>query len=255
MRHGLEVAKGKYAGKLAYVDHYIDKIIADESYLPTTYLISFSRDFDSLSQWRGYSQQSIGVALGFNDERLARVAHLYGFRRLECVYKIGQKQALFEEQIETWRKHFEKLEEEVKKNPESVMARHSVGRFATMGQHGELDTFLRDIAPRLKHDAFEYEAEVRLVSTDQVVARDYRCRNGLMVPYLKLPIGVKEATDRANEIDPSKAADIANPLIGVLIGPTAEPAITRNLCESFQMWLREEGFDVTVAVSDTPLRT
>src|SRR5437660_71112 len=49
--------------------------------------LPFCDDPDLLSQWRGYSGDNSGFAIGFNSTSLSRIANGYGGRLGHCIYK------------------------------------------------------------------------------------------------------------------------------------------------------------------------
>ena len=52
----------------------------------TIFTFSLSEDGDRLSQWRGYTGNKPGYAIGFNKIELEKLAYKYDFRLCKCVY-------------------------------------------------------------------------------------------------------------------------------------------------------------------------
>lgn len=246
MRHGLEVAKGMYPEAFGKLNDWIGRFLNDDTILSPAdipHIISLSRDFDSLSQWRAYSQTSVGVSLGFDTQRLTEVTALHGFQRLDCVYDVEDQRAMIKAQIAAYEVATEGLMERVQDESLSGSQRHLAGRSIRSRKEVEAEKLLTEIVPRFKDKAFKPEREVRLVSrrTDCGLPIHFRRKGGMIVPYFKVPLKVNDGK--------------AHPLIAVLVGPTDEPNFTRSIAPTLQYRLGEKFPGLKLAVSQVPLRT
>lgn len=257
-RHALEFSKDRYAGRLESVETFINTAIdGDITDLPAACVLSTSKAFDSLEQWRAYSRGSVGVALGFDSGGLqGSLESLYGFHKLDCLYESEPKSAVI-------RAHWKRATEAERSQQQRIDKTTSEGAHAgTLNylekQKGwmyleEQRDFLWDIALRFKDQSFAHEEEVRFVSgfegmsqlprrahPQKPAVKAFRRRGSLIVPYYPLSL---------------KQEEMEHPLRSVLIGPSAEPAMLAQQYAYIEEWLRERcNKKASVAISRRALR-
>lgn len=140
---------------------------------PHVYVCCFSDNGNDLGQWRAYCPQG-GFSIGFPERCLYAFAVKQYFDMIPCQYEEDPKRALAEMMV----KSINELE------MTTVDAFRSAVRRA-----------IAYSVPRFKDQAFSQEKETRIVWTpddDDDFPNDiaFRTRNGCIVPYLKLGLGV-----------------------------------------------------------------
>ena len=114
----------------------------------TSFLGSFSRLSDNLTQWRTYCPPEGGYAIGFSKRALSTFANAnHDMQLLDCVYSKEDKEKVFCKQVLDWYKTY---------HPRLRKAETT---------HKSITQVFIEIALRYKHPAFAAESEVRLVST------------------------------------------------------------------------------------------
>ncbi len=135
----------------------------------STYVCSFSKEGDDLSQWRAYCPHG-GYAIGFPTDQLQEFAAGQDGVSLECcVYERKDKLKLCRRFIRT-----------LDGGP-----RYSLKLYA--------EIFAAEFACRFKHKAFKSEEEWRLISAvlegfGSETTPEFRCRGSLVVPYLRFTL-------------------------------------------------------------------
>lgn len=178
------------------------------------FVLSFSAEADLLSQWRAYSNNEVGYALGFETNRLANLGSDQGFRLAPCVYErevqARKAEEFVEHQIEyfcTQRYRFDTDDEREKTGWMSAL----VGEFC---QHASM------LAPEFKDRAFSEEREWRLISVPKSLrepAYGTRSGNRFLIPYYSLQLEW-EGEFIVNE---------------VIIGPSVDADLARDAASSF----------------------
>ena len=142
------------------------------------FLSSLSERGDSLSQWRAYGRAGDSYSLGFVHDELADAAAGAGWRLASCVYALEDQQRLVRTHLEAFCTAFE------------------LGRYGPDPDPDPASRFLRycyaellNIAPLIKHAAFEEEREWRLISPIAEAGIQYRVGRQSLVPSIifKLP--------------------------------------------------------------------
>jgi hypothetical protein len=202
------------------------KKFSDEvsSYMPSVqgvahFVGSFSQRKDLLSQWRAYSGEGVGFSIGFDFERLKKLADRIKFFFERCSYK-----------------------------PADHAAR--VNHFIDRGVQGLKKGRLRDavtkcvvgllfMTPRLKHPSFEEEQEWRLISSlgqDDVEVR-FRVGKSMIIPYKEFELVGKDGK---------------TPITEVVVGPAPHMKLSVASVES--LVLKSGLEDVEVSISEVPYR-
>lgn len=134
--------------------------------------VSFSEVADDLSQWRGYSNGS-GAAIGFESEKLKKIANAESFVLAPCVYSQDEHIALINEIIDDALPKYLAVENG---------GIHIIGRIIKY-------------APLIKNEKFKAEAEWRLTSGALSCShKSYKFRSSLsmLIPYYAFPIQIDD---------------------------------------------------------------
>jgi hypothetical protein len=152
-------------------------------------VVCFSQSRDQLSQWRGYSlgAPAPALAIGFDPVKLAEVAAglSHGWKIEQCIYHLADQEAaaapIVEAILSEW------PGQDVRTDARRECIRNAVFR--------KWDEYLH-LAPRLKHEGFQEEREVRLVSMPVSDNKLWRFRRSptLIVPYVEFPLTHAGAT-------------------------------------------------------------
>lgn len=166
----------------------------------------FSRDSDSLSQWRAYGRGESGFAIGFDSKKLSQLGNSHLVLR-ECIYNEGV-------QIE--------------------MAREIIGDLLTgrVKEPADIIFNLLSIAPLMKNEHFSDEKEWRLYTEYPVSASMLDSREGrsMIIPYFELPLyGVLGAD---------------NIVTKVVVGPTPNMRLSKTSMEKLLLKVQnhKEGY-------------
>ena len=137
---------------------------------------SFSKDGDSLAQWRAYGPQG-GYAIGFHLSVLQKLAEQHHFTVCECEYDKKRQFNRVKKLIDEFFKR--------QRYPDSRDERESVIAYSKFKEE------LTKLACVLKHPAFQSEREWRLVSGN-VRTEDprfvHRAGKSMLIPYYRFPL-------------------------------------------------------------------
>lgn len=177
------------------------------------FVLSFSATSDLLSQWRAYSNDEIGYALGFEANRLADLASDQGFTLVPCIYERELQSRKAEEFVKhqteyfcTQRFRFETSDEQIKAEWMSNLV-------------GEFCQNVSILAPQFKDRAFSEEREWRLISVPKSLrepAYGVRCGKRFLIPYYTFRL------EQGGEL-------IVNE---VIIGPSVDMDLARDAASS-----------------------
>ena len=144
-------------------------------------VICFSESRDQLSQWRGYGLGVLSIAIGFDRQKLEDIASglEHGWKLERCLYSREHKAKAVAPIVTAISASWPAA------NVEGAARRDAIRGAAFL----KWDEYLH-IAPRLKHDGFKEEAELRLISmpyrTDGTWG--FRRTATLIVPYQEFPL-------------------------------------------------------------------
>src|SRR5258707_3515022 len=163
---------------------------------------SFSAKDDSLSQWRAYSREGAGYAIGFKTKKLSKVAANSHFSLHKCVYAPIDQQTEINRLIEDFL---------AMPKDDSVLLKF----WEPMAM----------LAPLIKDNSFEDEKEWRLISRPPISfsGLDHRPSRSMIAPYFRLLIGTDQEFDCLHE---------------VVVGPTPNPELSK---ESVHSLLESQG--------------
>lgn len=179
------------------------------------YVISFSEKSDDLSQWRAYSGNGTGCAIGFEATWLNSLDTEEIFPDLlrhlsfePCDYDPQSHHEMIQEVLQAIREYLESPIRDEDGNLEHQ---------ALLNSQRALETYHKRAAS-FKHPAFVDEAEWRIIMRRNK-GRDakYRTRKSLIVPYLTLPLDSGEG----------------NSVIAIDIGPNPHPELNHRLMKEF----------------------
>ncbi len=148
----------------------------------TVYVCSFSERADALSQWRSYVGNQPGFALGFNFDKLKKIAEQNNFNLHPCIYEQSQQDQRLSELLDSvMETDFDTRRYHIDPNKPQTIFVPKIG--------GDYIDKLVNIAPLLKHSAFEDEKEWRLVSkiTQNYVIK-FRPGKSTVIPYLEIKL-------------------------------------------------------------------
>jgi len=165
---------------------------------PCVYVSSFSKDGDSLPQWRGYCPNGLGVAIGFNpyalkvgelelpdhyDRSLRVDTNLY-----QCVYTEKQKLNLISVHLE---RYLDLARKDLQRKEQQSKAAQLLG------------DLIRFCCPLFKDQGFQEENEWRLtVSTysREVPSLHFRTARSTLAPYIKINVKTNYRLDFIREV-------------------------------------------------------
>ncbi|PKN37671.1 MAG: hypothetical protein CVU62_08070 [Deltaproteobacteria bacterium HGW-Deltaproteobacteria-2] len=185
------------------------------------YICSFSEAGDQLGQWRGYCNNESGYSIGFDYEKLNKLATEQNIDLKPCIYNkqkhLKEMETVVEELIKT-----DTLPEGIEKETQRIEALKS----------------LWSMAPTIKHISFKEEMEWRLISKtfgiDEVLTF-FRPGKSSIIPYIHFLLGV----------------DL--PIREIVIGPTPNVEIAANAIS--QVMLKNKLKRVKIKRSKVPYRT
>ena len=182
--------------------------------LANIFVASFSKDPDTLSQWRAYGSENGGFSIGFNYAKLNRVADHQEFGLKKCVYdEHDQKKTI----IPMLQGLARSIDDELKDVPTKDSA--TIKEILEKHVRDFFVGFL-PIAPTFKSCHFDKEEEWRLVSPTYYSYNhpnvQFRVGKSMITPYFKFDL-TKE-TDNL-------------PIDEIIIGPTPHEELSRKSVE------------------------
>ena len=238
LRHAVYLAKpmlremesrGQSDHEASFFRHLGD--IVDELARFETYICSFSENSDALSQWRAYSPQGTGYALGFNTEALSPRMEAQQFRFAHCYYDEAEQTQFLKLIGKVASTHFrEDLDPttppKTRRDFDQLRAtRHFVVNFALAG-------------PMLKDHAFSDEVEWRMISSPyaSLAPERLRVRSGrsFPVPYYEFELTAPGEPLLLNElvIGPCPDPDLAKLAVKELFRPTGDVLCSNVRCST-----------------------
>ncbi len=244
VRHLNDTAEVKYACDLvtAHFERVLPKVAPGNrerfEYVWSTFMQSVTRHTnvfvaslsevgDSLSQWRAYGGDGIGVSLGFDAQMLATTASSQKFRLVQCIYDLEKQESIVADLVEPMIAYY-----------------LNVARTDYDGQGHER---FAEIAPVFKDSAFEGEREWRLIREGKPMLNSdawmplgkpsessvkYRTNKSLLIPYIDFDLSRCDTNDRGK--------DCQAELVDVVVGPSPHAELNR---ESVVRLLESRGFD------------
>ena len=194
----------------------------------TSFICSFSKNDDRLSQWRGYCSGEGWYSIAFDRKKLSKLSKDNNFSICECLYKRDKNQKKLVDEIitEEIHKHFDKSS---KKRDDYNIIMEAMIKFYY-------------IAPSLKDPAFYEEEEWRFFKQSTKPLRfnidniKYRKGSTVLIPYTEFKL--------AEEIN-----DL--PIQSIKVGPMPNQELAKRSLENY---LNHEGFKCDITRSPIPYR-
>ena len=194
-----------------------------------TFVTSFSKNGDLLSQWRAYSGSVPGYAIGFSSQILKEIAESQGFDLAPCRYD--------EEKI---RKILQNL---LKEAWESAIEIQKSGKTTFKGREYDshegialdLGVRLSMVAPLVKHSSFIEEEEWRIFGRKYGKPIFVRISRSGLIPY--------------RQLDLSKASMFA--ISEIIVGPGPDQDLAEN---ALDFLLKSHQIPASVTLSRIPFR-
>jgi hypothetical protein len=224
-----------------------------EQVIDDIFTVSFCRNPDLLSQWRGYGGKTQGVSLVFDQQQL--VAMFEGFVKRELIilndtlplekfylinnevtYTEPEQTPKFKDKIQIFIDEYETYEKAI--GPDEA------------NQSGYVQYMISQVAPFFKHSGFREEEEYRIVITN-IFGNDkiqFRNNGKTIIPYIPATLtgGKKDATEE------EKKEKIILPLREIKVGPCED---FMQVKKGIEMLLRANGyFGVKITSSSIPYR-
>jgi hypothetical protein len=202
---------------------HCDNLFLDETFFPYIFCSCFSKNGDSLGQWRAYANDGTGVAIGFRRDYLESFA-LPGRTTLADVsYRTGDDLADLEGHLP------------------DAFARLAISEYPSHDDQISLTAIETQVqwlrlAPFCKNTGFREEEEVRIVHSAGPIGRsadeskigplEFYHRHNVIVPYKTLPLDMTQ-----------------KPIAKVVFGPRNRLEHNRN---SIGALTREAGFELAL---------
>jgi hypothetical protein len=256
-----------------YVEKWWDWFFKDKNQRENYYIASFSKEPDSLEQWRAYGS----ICIGFDAQRLKR----NGFFLYTCVYN--------KEEIGKWILEKAKAKEWVLNEPDRTRSYIAEDGVATTsyedGRDGVAFSLIFNALIKFKQHYYRNEKEVRLLAvshhdwglfpnspsmyeSDPPIYFRLHLALKVPIPYVKffIPCQLEGECDSNGDYVGKTELEIKEekrqrenkqkrallPIKEIWIGPTQHKEETRVSCE---ILLKEKGYkDVKINVSEIPYR-
>jgi Protein of unknown function (DUF2971) len=186
------------------------------------YVTCFSKERDDLSQWRSYTPQPPGFAIGFQLDELNSLVESFEFTLLECRYPNAEQ--LRAEVKATLDTATTGMKDEKAKLP--MPTRKQMREDFTDKWAFKIVAAIIALAPQNKHPKFVAEREVRLlcnvseaIGAENRFTVEYRLSGSLVVPHIRIPARPKEGPSPIKEI-----------LVGPCPHQEAVIAATQQMC-------------------------
>jgi|GEM_PF-4197384 hypothetical protein len=156
-----------------------------------TYVTSFSRKHDILSQWKGYAHSRSGVCIGFDRSSIFQSTH-EGWNKPYLFKVIYSEKA----KIDLIKKFLYQLDDALRENRIN-------SKYAEIVEF-TFDGFMEICSVCFKDPSWAEEAEVRLVILpNEVKLLDHREKSGFIIPFAKCKLNPAEAITSITLIDGS----------------------------------------------------
>jgi len=165
--------------------------------------VSFCRNPDLLSQWRGYSRSGSGYAIGFYSGALLETAKKHGCRLGRCIYDEETQIHIIDELIDQINRRSTKYSDI---DPDVLLTLLSNSFAEALIEFG---AFFKDIG-------FQEEDEWRLVTDIKLyreLAFEFRLGKSMLIPYYRLDVSNGSWKDK---------------IAHVMVGPCPHPLISKQ---------------------------
>lgn len=255
-----------------YVEKWWYQFLKNENQRNNYYIASFSKEPDSLEQWRAYGS----ICIGFDAQRSKR----NGFSLYTCVYN--------KEEIKKWMLEKAKVKEWNLDDPNRTKTfKPAIGTHSTRYDDARdfaAMSLIFDASIKLKHNCFHNEKEVRLLTIsnndweftnspflyeeDTPIYSRFHKKLKVLIPYVKFFIPCQsegecdsnedyvdktelQIKEKKREKEKEQKRTLL-PIKEIWIGPTSHKEKMRVSCE---ILLKEKGYkDVKINISEIPYR-
>ncbi len=239
--HGIELCKDIISNEISESTSEKNQEFLEYIYINLSneknevYGISFCKDGDLLSQWRGYSRGDTGISIGFDVERLSK------FRITESPNTIlSPHKIIYDKNIQI------NIIKDILKNGSELLEKSNLNKnFLINTILLELHFFL----PLFKNHSFSEENEWRIIFTiynekneEKEGMVNYRVRDNVILPYIKLKYDPKYGSLEEGKTFFSE----------IIVGPTRDIKLTER---SISHYLKEKKLDgIKIDSSEIPYR-
>ncbi|MGR5945554.1 DUF2971 domain-containing protein [Enterobacter sp. C4G1] len=258
--HGLNCAKKalQLMPSPVYFDEWDQDVTAaieqlEDQVIDDIFTVSFCRNADLLSQWRGYSGKAQGVSLVFDQQLLMEMFESFIKREItflnktipvekfyliqnEVTYTEPEQTPEFKEKIQTYIDEYETYEQAI--IPDDA------------NQSGYIQHMISQVAPFFKHRGFREEEEYRIVIRNSFGSDKIQFRNNgkTIIPYIPVTLAdVKKDTE-----EEEKKKKITLPLREIKVGPCED---FMQVKKGIELLLRVNGYlGVKITPSSIPYR-
>lgn len=232
----------------------------EREYMPTLpFVASFSKDRDSLTQWRSHCPKGNGVCIGFRTESLSKAFLMTNEvsrpdQNDDIAVDFGPVAYLGPDNIRA----VEEMIEHATRNAIDWEAANQ--EFVRAGIKRDIVFWseIESFASRTKHISFESEQEFRLIAVDSngfIDAMQFRPSRSTLIPYVKL--GLPDPTEFLAGVGHREPIldlpDLPKPYFidNVTLGPTPHVGLSKD---SLDALFGVQNRDVIIHVSEVPYR-
>ena len=206
-------------------------------------MFSFSKKPDDLSQWRAYSNNGGGYCIEFDTNKITEIANKHKWGKAICIYNEKRQQKKLKPIIEkaiTACNNIRNVELFKKYNQAIQIDKLTPAEDKELNDiRMEFNLDLLKLAPKLKHETFREEAEVRMyvfLEKSKNMLLKFRPGKTMLIPYLNFPIAQK-----GEEM----------PIRSITIGPTNHPELSKKAVRDLLM---ANSMECEVTLSEIPYR-
>jgi hypothetical protein len=165
--------------------------------IPQAYACCFCEDSDSLGQWRGYTNNTQGVAIEFDSTELTHHFDAVNSTLQKVIYGEGETRSMLRNHLKSALVDLDGQFEELLGVDDAEAAE-------------SIKSLLLGLAPRFKHKSFKDEQEWRMLVTKPTDLQNiqFRTRDNVLVPYIILGDVKKPLPIKRIVIGPGKDMDI-----------------------------------------------
>jgi hypothetical protein len=264
IEHGIELSQDVFesfvasGSPIASVLESLTSVAAAQR--PRINVACFSSARDSLSQWRAYSKNTVGVALGFvPKDLLSGLGYPSECTLVPVLYSDAQKHAL----LDTFARFFSEAYSRDAQRKISVAQRDGSYKefFPIEGYAASLTSIFFELVASCKHSAFADEREIRLVYSEhneaieafglQRAEKRFRNADGFLAPYTTIA-DIRQAHQNLHSHLKQSIENQRLPLMEIVVGPHPRAELAAR---SIRHYLDARGYgDVPVLQSAAPYR-
>lgn len=192
------------------------------------FVFSLSEQSNLLSQWRSYTPHGKGISISFSTELVREIANINLLKIGKCLYNHNEQRDLISSLIESLWITYRNLGRD-------KQDRADIQRYFTEYRHQILQ-----VLALIKHEAFQEEAEWRLISSVDMDPAQIQFRQAdgaaLLTPYIELMLPVKDFKFQGITLGPTPHGTLSYAALRAFATKTK---LTANVYESeipFRRW-------------------